>query len=347
MNNSTEKNIVRALKKVIENKDLDRQTMQKVMDEIMEGRATDAQIGAFLAALRMKGETASEIAGAAQVMREKATRITPGLSDGEYLVDIVGTGGDLAGTFNVSTTAALVAAGAGIKVAKHGNRSVSSRSGSADLLEELGVNLDVPPDVVERSIEEIGIGFLFAPKLHPAMKNVIGPRREMGIRTVFNLLGPLTNPAGAQIELMGVFSRELCPVMAAVLGELGAMRAWVVHGSGGLDELALSGTSWVSEWDGNRVENFQVTPEDFGLSPAPLSDIEGGDPGENAAITLAILRGEKGPKRDMVILNTAAAIYLCGRAGDLKEAAGIARESIDSGRAMDVLNRLVELTGES
>ncbi len=344
MNDSTEKSIVKALKAVVEGQDLDRRAMQQVMDEIMEGEATDAQIGAFLTALRMKGETVEEIAGAAHVMREKATRIRPRLREDEYLVDIVGTGGDQAGTFNVSTTSALVAAGAGLRVAKHGNRSVSSRSGSADLLEELGVNLDVPPEVVEGCIEETGIGFLFAPKLHPAMKNVIGPRRQMGIRTVFNVLGPLTNPAGAEIELLGVFTRELCPVMARVLGELGARRAWIVHGSGGLDELSLAGTSWVSEWDGIQVRSFEVSPSDFGLSPAPLSEISGGDPRENAAITMAILKGEKGPRRDMVVLNTAAAIYLCGRAGDLKEAAAVAGDSIDSGRAMEVLNRLVELT---
>ncbi len=344
MNDSPGKVIVSALKAAVEGKDLGRSLMQQVMDEIMEGQATDAQKGAFLTALRMKGETVEEIAGAAHVMREKATSIRPELPPGEYLVDIVGTGGDQAGTFNVSTTAALVAAGAGIRIAKHGNRSVSSRSGSADLLEQLGVKLDVSPDVVTQCIEEVGIGFLFAPRLHPAMKNVIGPRRQMGIRTIFNLLGPLTNPAGAQIELLGVFSASLCPVMAGVLGELGAKRAWIVHGHGGLDELSLSGSSEVSEWDGEQVRNFQVTPGDFGLSQAPLSEIAGGDPVENAAITRAILQGEKGPKRDMVILNSAAAIYLSGHADSLKDAAEAAMESIDSGRARDVLDRLVELT---
>ena len=336
---------VEALKRAVDGRDLDQATMQEVMKEIMDGRTSDAQIGAFLTALRMKGETVDEIAGAALVMRQKATRITPVIPPGEDLVDIVGTGGDQSGTFNVSTTAALVAAGAGLRVAKHGNRSVSSRSGSADLLEELGVTLDVSPDVVTRCIEEIGLGFLFAPKLHPAMKNVIGPRRQMGIRTIFNLLGPLTNPAGAQIALLGVFHRDLCPVMAGVLGQLGTKRAWIVHGYGGMDEISLSGPSVVSQWDGAKVETFEVAPSDFGLSEAPLSEISGGDPRENASITRAILSGEKGPKRDMVIINTAAAIYIAGKADSLEEAADKAAESIDTGHAARVLDKLVELTG--
>jgi len=336
--------VVEAIKKVVEGQDLSRQEMQEVMDELMEGRATDAQIGSLLTALRMKGETVDEIAGAAAVMRQKATRIEPHLPAGEPLVDIVGTGGDASGTFNVSTTTAFVVAGAGIKVAKHGNRSVSSRSGSADLLEELGVNLDVGPERVTRCIEEIGLGFLFAPKLHPAMKSVIGPRRQMGIRTIFNLLGPLTNPAGAEIELLGVFSRDLCPVMAGVLAELGARRAWVVHGSGGMDELSIAGASTVSSIEDGRVDTFQVAPSDFGLPESQLSEIMGGGPEENAAITRAILQGQKGPKRDMVVLNAAAAIHLAAKASDLKEARALAEESIDSGRAMKVLEDLVEMT---
>ena len=336
--------VVDAIKMVVDGEDLTRQQMQQVMDEIMEGRATDAQIGSLLTGLRMKGETVDEIAGAAAVMREKATRISPRLKDGEPLIDIVGTGGDQSGTFNVSTTTAFVVAGAGIKVAKHGNRSVSSRSGSADLLEALGVNLDVTPRRVEECIEEIGLGFLFAPKLHPAMKNVIGPRREMGIRTIFNLLGPLTNPAGAQIELLGVFAPELCPVMAGVLAGLGTDRAWVVHGHGGMDELSLSGPTRVSAVDGGSVETFEVAPSDFGLSEAPLQEIMGGGPEENATITREILKGQGGPKRDMVVLNAAAAIYLAGRAKGLKEAAEMAQESIDSGSAAQVLDRLIEMT---
>ncbi len=336
--------IVQALKNVVDGKDLSRGSMQEVMDEIMEGKATDAQIGAFLTALRMKGETVEEISGAAHVMRQKATRISPILASGEPLLDIVGTGGDQAGTFNISTTAAFVVAGAGAKVAKHGNRSVSSRSGSADLLEQLGVKLDVAPELVSICIEKIGLGFLFAPRLHPAMKNVIGPRRQMGIRTVFNVLGPLTNPAGAEIELLGVFTKGLCPVMAEVMAELGARRAWVVHGHGGLDELSLSGPSVVSSLDGGRIETFEVGPSDFGLPEAPLSEIAGGGPEENAQITRAILQGERGPRRDMVVLNASAAIFLAGKADNLKKAAEVAIESIDSGRALEVLDQLVEFT---
>ena len=333
-----------ALQLVVDGKDLSAQRMQEVMMEIMEGRATPAQIGAILTALRMKGENAAEITGAARVMRQKARAISPRLSPGEPLVDIVGTGGDMSGTFNVSTTASFVAAGAGLKVAKHGNRSVSSRSGSADLLEALGVNLDVAPSVVERCVEETGLGFLFAPKLHPAMKNVIGPRREMGIRTIFNVLGPLTNPAGADVELMGVYDKSLCEKMAEVLGNLGTKRAWVVHGHGGMDELSISGPSLVAQWNGSKVKTFETAPSDFGLKEAQLQDVMGGGPKENARICLSILEGEKGPKRDMVVMNAAAAIYIAKGVKDLKEAAQLAQESIDSGRARQVLSNLIKLT---
>ncbi len=333
-----------ALQLVVAGKDLSAERMQEVMMQIMEGRATPAQIGAILTALRMKGENAAEITGAARVMRQKARAISPRLSPGEPLVDIVGTGGDMSGTFNVSTTASFVAAGAGLKVAKHGNRSVSSRSGSADLLEALGVNLDVAPSVVERCVEETGLGFLFAPKLHPAMKNVIGPRREMGIRTIFNVLGPLTNPAGADVELMGVYDRGLCEKLAEVLGNLGTKRAWVVHGHGGMDELSISGPSLVAKWNGNQVETFETAPSDFGLKEAQLQDVMGGGPKENARICLSILEGEKGPKRDMVVMNAAAAIYIAKGVKDLKEAAQLAQESIDSGRARQVLSNLIKLT---
>ena len=333
-----------ALQVVVDGKDLSAERMQEVMMEIMEGRATSAQIGAILTALRMKGENAAEITGAARVMRQKARAISPRLSPGEPLVDIVGTGGDMSGTFNVSTTASFVAAGAGLKVAKHGNRSVSSRSGSADLLEALGVNLDVAPSVVERCVEETGLGFLFAPKLHPAMKNVIGPRREMGIRTIFNVLGPLTNPAGADVELMGVYDRGLCEKLAEVLGNLGTKRAWVVHGHGGMDELSISGPSLVAQWNGSQVETFETAPSDFGLKEAQIQDVMGGGPKENARICLSILEGEKGPKRDMVVMNAAAAIYIAKGVKDLKEAAQLAQESIDSGRARQVLSGLIKLT---
>ncbi len=336
-----------ALKKVVEGQDLSASQMEAVMEDLMEGRATDAQIGALLTALRMKGETTEEIFGAAKVMRQKAQKISPQRQDGEYILDIVGTGGDLAGTFNVSTTAAFVVAGAGLKVAKHGNRSVSSKSGSADLLEELGVKLDVPPSTVERCIEEIGLGFLFAPMLHPAMKNVIGPRRQMGIRTIFNMLGPLTNPASAEIELMGIYDPGLCEKMAEVLGRLGAKQAWVVHGHGGMDELSISGPTKVAHWDGKTVRSLTLSPEDFGLKTSPLSEISGGDPNKNAQITREILEGRPGPKRDMVVMNAAAAIFLAGKADDLRGASDIAQESIDSGRAGEVLQKLVELTNSS
>ncbi len=339
--------VAHALKKVVERHDLTAAEMEAVMDELMEGKATDAQIGALLTALRMKGESLEEILGAAKVMRSKALRISPRRAQGEYILDIVGTGGDLAGTFNVSTTAAFVVAGAGIKVAKHGNRSVSSRSGSADLLEALGVRLDVDPATVERCIDEIGLGFLFAPSLHPAMRNVIGPRREMGIRTIFNMLGPLTNPASAELELMGIYDGKLCATMAMVLGRLGARQAWVVHGYGGLDEISISGPTMVAYWNGTYVETFEITPQDFGLEEAPLSEISGGSPSENAHIALEVLKGRPGPKRDMVVVNAAGAIFLAGKAKDLIEAASIAQEAIDSGRASEVLEGLVALTNDS
>jgi len=333
-----------AIKKVVEWQDLSCGEMESIMQEIMQGNATDAQIAALLTALRMKGETREEITGAATVMRLKAQRIQPVIPEGEHLVDTCGTGGDSSGTFNISTTAAIVAAGAGVLVAKHGNRSVSSRSGSADLLETLGVRLDIAPAAVEKAIQQIGIGFLFAPALHPAMKNVIGPRREMGIRTIFNLLGPLTNPAGADVQVLGIFQEDLCPVMAEVLGELGSWRAWVVHGAGGMDELSISGPTVVSQWDGKRVETFQVTPGDFGLKEAGLDEITGGDPVRNAEITRDILSGVTGPRRDVVVMNAAAAIFLAGKADSLLGAAELAQESIDSGRAAKVLEKLVEFT---
>ncbi len=336
--------MIKALQQVVDGKDLAGSDMRDVMGEIMEGRATPAQIGALLTALRMKGESVEEISGAALVMRQKAVTISPRIEKGEFLVDIVGTGGDMSGTFNVSTTAAFVAAGAGLRVAKHGNRSVSSKSGSADLLEELGVKLDVSPSVVERCIENIGLGFLFAPSLHLSMKNVIGPRKEMGIRTLFNVLGPLTNPAGAQVELMGVYHGRLCEKMARVLGRLGARRAWVVHGHGGMDELSISGPSLVAEWDGSQVRVFETRPADFDIKEAETKEIMGGGPEENARIARMVLEGEKGPKRDMVVMNAAAAIYLAGKAATLVDAARLAKESIDSGRAGEVLSNLVRIT---
>jgi anthranilate phosphoribosyltransferase len=330
----------KAISDVVSRKDLSQAEISSVMEIIMEGEATPAQIGALLTGLRMKGETVDEITGAAKVMREKAVRIHVNLSHGEPLVDTCGTGGDGAQTFNVSTTAAFVVAGAGVKVAKHGNRSVSSRSGSADVLEALGINLALSPEDVARAVETIGMGFMFAPALHPAMKYAIGPRREIGIRTIFNVLGPLTNPAWANVQLLGVYDPVLTRPLAEVLGRLGSKRAWVVHGEGGLDELSLLGKSVVAQWDKNEVKEFVIRPEDAGLKPCKVEDLMGGDAEKNARILKDIISGEKGPKRDMVLLNAGAAIYLADRAESLKEGVLLAAESIDSMEAMKKLEAL-------
>lgn len=319
---------------------IDSALMHSVMLQIMEGKATDAQTGALLMGLRLKGETVDEITGAAEVMRSKVVPIRPRLAEKEPLLDTCGTGGDGASTFNVSTTAAFVAAGAGVKVAKHGNRSVSSRSGSADVLEALGVRLDLPPEETARAVEEAGIGFLFAPALHPAMKHAIGPRRELGIRTIFNVLGPLTNPAGADCQILGVYDKALVRPLAEVLGRLGTTRAWVVHGEGGLDEISPIGTTEVAEWRQGSVNEFTVAPGDFGVETCELEDIRGQGPEENARIILDILAGQKGPKRDMVLMNAAAAIIVAGKAENTREAAQAAAQSIDSGRAMSALEKL-------
>ncbi|MCD6197131.1 MAG: anthranilate phosphoribosyltransferase [Deltaproteobacteria bacterium] len=330
----------KAISDVVSRKDLSQAEISSVMEIIMEGEATPAQIGALLMGLRMKSETVDEIAGAAKVMREKAIRIHVNLSPGESLVDTCGTGGDGAQTFNVSTTAAFVVAGAGVKVAKHGNRSVSSRSGSADVLEALGVNLALSPEDVARAVETIGMGFMFAPDLHPAMKYAIGPRREIGIRTIFNVLGPLTNPAWANVQLLGIYDPMLTRLLAEVLGRLGSKRAWVVHGEGGLDELSLLGKSYVAQWDKNEVKEFVIRPEDAGLNPCKVEDLKGGDAEENARILKDIISGKTGPKRDMVLLNAGAAIFLADRAKSLREGVLLAAESIDSMEAMTKLEAL-------
>ncbi len=340
------------LRLLVERKDLTREQAAAAMEEIMSGRATDAQIAAFLTALRMKGETVDELTGFAAVMRSKATRIevrgavSAGLADTgrEMLIDTCGTGGDAAGTFNVSTATAFVAAGAGVKVAKHGNRSVSSLCGSADVVEALGVRIDLPPERVARCIEEVGIGFLFAPLLHSAMKYVMLARRQMAIRTVFNILGPLTNPARAQSQVLGVYDARLVRPMATVLRELGSRRGFVVHGADGLDELSTTGPSQVTEIDGGELKSYTVAPEDFGLPRAPISALQGGDKAENARIIRRILEGERGPKRDIVVMNAAAALVAGGKAADFREGARLAIESIDSGAALDRLERLVRLT---
>jgi len=315
---------------------LSEQEMRESMTEIMEGKATDAQIGAFLTALRLKGETVTEITAAAQVMREKATAI----KGPEGTLDTCGTGGDMAGTFNISTTAALVVAACGVPVAKHGNRSVSSLSGSADVLDALGVKIDLPPEKVEKCLFESGFGFLFAPLFHPAMKYAIGPRREMGIRTMFNILGPLTNPAGAKRQLMGVFSGNLTETLCRVLGNLGAEDAMVVHGEDGLDEITVTNGTMVSRLVGGKVENSIISPEDFGFGKARIEDITGGDKEANAKITLSILRGEKGPRRDIVLLNAAAALVVAGRTENISDAVEMAAGAVDSG---DALRKLEEI----
>lgn len=334
--------IKEAISILIERIDLSEKEMSDTMREIMEGKSTDAQIGAFLTALRLKGETIAEITGAAKVMREKALSIKA--PDGT--VDTCGTGGDMAQTFNISTTAAFVVAGAGIPVAKHGNRSVSSRSGSADVLQALGVNIELPPEKVEKCLGEVGFGFLFAPIFHGAMKYASGPRREIGIRTVFNILGPLTNPAGAKYQVIGVYSSDLTETIANVLGNLGCHHAFVVHGEDGLDEITITGKTRISELEGGKVESYFIDPTDFGLKPGKIEDLVGGDAKENAEITTKILKGETGPKRDIVLLNASAAIVASGKAKDLRKGIAIAEKSIDSGMAFRKLEEIKEATLE-
>ena len=333
--------IQQAIQQLIETKDLSRAEARQVMDQIMSGQATDAQIGAFLIALRCKGESVDEIAGCAQVMREKATPIDTSRED---VIDTCGTGGDGSGTFNISTTVAFVAAGAGLCVAKHGNRAMSSKCGSADVLQELGVDIEATPEKVGRCLDEVGIGFLFAPMLHGAMKHAIGPRKEIATRTVFNVLGPLTNPAAAKRQLIGVYAETLTDKLAGVLQELGSVRAFVVHGAGGLDEIALSGPTRVSELRDGAVQTSEIRPEDFGLQLVEPEALQGGDAGENARILRAVLDGQEGPPQDVVLLNAAAAIAAGGIAADMKEGLERARTSIGSGSARSVLDKLVQVS---
>jgi anthranilate phosphoribosyltransferase len=332
-----------ALNKVVSGENLTRTEMEGAMNQIMGGKATPAQIGGFITGLRMKGETVDEIAGAAAIMREKATKIDPKVANGKVVIDTCGTGGDGQNTFNISTAAALVAAGAGAIVAKHGNRSVSSLCGSADVLEALGVNIDLEPKDVERCIEEVGIGFLFAPKLHGAMKHAIGPRKELGIRTIFNILGPLTNPAGAKSQLLGVYDPNLVEVLAKVLKALGSERAMVVNG-GGTDELTTTGTSSVSYLNNGEIENFTIKPEKFGIANASMEDLKGGNIAENARIIVNILNGESSPRRDIVLLNSAASLVVAGLAPDIEAGLEMAADSIDSGKAKEKLGELKKFT---
>ena len=336
-----------AIKLVIEGGNLTEEQMVGVMDEVMSGEATPAQIASFITALRMKGETVDEITGAAKVMRQKATRVATGVDTeaGEIVVDTCGTGGDGSGTFNVSTTSAFVVAGHGLTVAKHGNRSISSNCGSADVLEAAGVVLTLPAEDVGRCVQEVGIGFLFAPALHGAMKHAIGPRKEIGVRTIFNILGPLTNPAGANVQVLGVFAEELTETLATVLGKLGVKRALVVHGEGNLDELTTTGVTRVAELKNNKVISYTITPKDVNLPISSLEQLRGGVTAEEAALQMrAILDGEKGAKRDMVVLNSGAALLAAGAAVDLGAGVKLAQEVIDSGKARAKLDTLVSFS---
>ena len=316
---------------------------ESVMQQIMTGQATEAQIGAYLMGLRMKGETQDEIAGSALAMRANATRIpTQGERD---LLDTCGTGGDKSGTFNISTTVAFIAAAAGIPVAKHGNRASTSKCGSADVLAELGVNLDLTPEQVGQCIDEIGIGFLFAVQLHPAMKFAIGPRRQLGVRTIFNILGPLTNPAGAQRQLMGVFTPDITDLLAHVLGALGSKSAMIVSGYGGIDELVTTGPNRVSHFQDGKVTTYDLDPLELGFEGAYVHDLAGGDAATNAAILRGVLGGTvDGPKRDVVLLNAGAAFYAGGLVANLLDGIALAREVIDSGAALAMLDEFITYT---
>ncbi|MEW5957629.1 MAG: bifunctional anthranilate synthase component II/anthranilate phosphoribosyltransferase [Chloroflexota bacterium] len=333
-----------AIHKVMNGESLSIDEAEEVMSQIMAGEATPAQIGSYLTALRMKGETVAEITGSVRAMRHSAVAVRPQAGPAE-LVDTCGTGGDEAGTFNISTTAAFVVAGAGQKVAKHGNRSVSSKSGSADVLLALGANLELTPEQIAQAIDEVGIGFLFAPKLHPAMKHAIGPRREMGVRTIFNILGPLTNPAGALSQVIGVYEERLTEPLARVLAELGSRGAWVVHGHGRLDELTTAGPNRVSRLQNGEVFTETLDPAALGFAPARPSDLLGGTAEENAEITRDILAARRrGPQRDVVALNAAAALVAAGKASDLVVGLKLAEESLDSGAALAVLDNFVAFT---
>ena len=343
------------ISKVVGGEDLTETEMETAMDEIMSGTATPAQIGAFITALRLKGETVDEITGAARTMRAKATKVNVNNHvlnldrdeiniEKETILDIVGTGGDTTRTFNVSTTTAFVAAGAGIKVAKHGNRAVSSLCGSADVLENLGVNLDITTTDVESCINKIGIGFLYAPLFHGAMKYAAGPRREIGIRSIFNLLGPVTNPAGASVQVLGVYEQSLTDKIALVLKRLGTKEAFVVCGEGTFDEISICGPTRVSHLKDDDIRTFQMTPEEYGFKRAAPSDVVGGNAKENADIVRSILDGEEGPKQDMVLLNASAAFVAAGLCDNFNAGINIARDSIGSGKAREKLNKLVEIT---
>ena len=330
-----------AIRAVTERRDLTREEMQSVMSTIMTGEATPAQIGGFLIGLRMKGETIDEITAAAQVMRELATKVDV---SGEHIVDIVGTGGDGSSTFNISTASCFVVAAAGGTVAKHGNRSVSSKSGSADLLEAAGVNLDIDPEQVAKCVNEVGVGFMFAPKHHGAMKHAIGPRKEMGVRTIFNVLGPLTNPAGAPNQLLGVFSKELVEPLAHVLANLGSNHVLVVHSEDGMDEISIGAPTFVAELKDGEVTSYTIRPEDFGLATADLASLKVEDAAQSLVVVKSVLENQAGPARDIVQLNAGAALYAANLTDTL--AAGIekAGKVLASGDALAKLEALVTVS---
>lgn len=332
------------LSKIISGQNLEPVEMSDMISAIFSGEITDAQIGAFMAALATKGETFEELAGAAQAMRRKAVRIE---SPAPTVVDTCGTGGDGANTFNISTTTAFVVAGCGVTVAKHGNRSVSSKCGSADLLEALGVNLNIEPEIVEEAISAIGIGFLFAPVFHGAMKYAIKARKEVGLRSIFNMLGPLTNPAGANCQLLGVYAPELTEMFAQALKMLGSKRAFVVHGHEGLDEISVCAPTRVSELKDGQIRTYDLTPEQFFGEAAEPGELVGGDPEENAAITRKILEGEKGPRRNVVMLNASAALVAAGKSEDFKDGIQQAEGAVDSGAAAAKLDALIKYTKEN
>lgn len=330
--------IKEAIDKVVRKIDLNQEEMSKVFEEIMEGVATPIQIAAFITALRMKGETVEEITAAARVMRGKALNIS--LGEQEDIIDTCGTGGDVSNTFNISTAVAFVVAGCGIKVAKHGNRSVSSQCGSADVLEELGVKIDLPPEKVKECIKRIGIGFMFAPVFHGAMKFAAEPRKQIGIRTIFNILGPLSNPAKATHQILGVFKPEITETMARVLSNLGVKAAMVVHSDDGLDEISLGSKTKITELKAKKIRTYYVQPKNFGLKRVDCSFIKGGTKKENAQIILDILNGQKGPQRDIVLVNASAALLVAGEARSFKDGVRFAEESIDSRRALEKLELL-------
>ncbi|MES9843643.1 MAG: anthranilate phosphoribosyltransferase [Candidatus Sedimenticola sp. 6PFRAG5] len=330
-----------AINHVLGQHDLSREQMTDVMRTIMTGGATPAQIGGFLIGLRMKGETVSEVAAAASVMRELATRVEV---SSDHLVDTCGTGGDASGTFNISTASAFVTAAAGASVAKHGNRSISSKSGSADVLEAAGVNLSLTPEQVAQCVNEVGVGFMFAPAHHGAMKHAIGPRKEMGARTIFNVLGPLTNPAGAPNQVLGVFSDELLDPLANVLQKLGSHHVMVVHARDGLDEISVGDKTEVAELKDGRVRRYSVQPEDFGMSRTPIASLKAADADESLAIIRSVLEDNAGPARDIVCLNAGAAIYTAGLADSLAQGVEKASEAITSGEARNRLDKLIILT---